>query len=70
MEKRYLEIEEAIYFKSRMINQTENLVLTKLGLKDSALNRGNDIRRDGQIGSSALTKAGVNDPYLMNLYAD
>jgi hypothetical protein len=32
LEKRELDIEEAIYLKSRMIGQSENLVLGSLGL--------------------------------------
>lgn len=32
IENRYLEIEEAIYLKSRMMSQTENMILTSLGL--------------------------------------
>lgn len=32
IERRELEIEEAIYLKSKMIGQTENMILTSLGM--------------------------------------
>ena len=49
LERRYLELEEAIYFKSRMISQTENSMLTKLGYTNK---NKSTLRKDAYAGSS------------------
>lgn len=69
MDCRSIEIEESIYLKSRMVGQTENLVLMSLGLGNNG-GRVNEIKKDGQHGSAFIGKHGSNDPYLMNLHAD
>jgi hypothetical protein len=72
LERRELEIEEAIYLKSRMIGQTENLMMSNLGGEEEtkALGRVNEIRRDAKYGSAFVGKQGSNDPFLINMQAD
>jgi hypothetical protein len=75
IERRELEIEEAIYMKSRMIEQSENLILNSLGLPKYRPNttghgRQNEIRRDGKYGSAYVGKNGALDTYMINQTAD
>lgn len=52
-----------------MITQSENVINQKLGTM-AHLTHQNEIRKDGYMGSAAITKQGTTDPYFMNLYAD
>ena len=47
LDKRLLEFEEAIYLKSRMVGQTENLLFKDKNEGASRYSKKADIRRDG-----------------------
>ena len=68
MEKKDLEVEEAIFLKSKMIAQTENLMLESLGAlqQHQSLGRLNEIKRDARYGSAFVGKEGNADPFLIN----
>eukprot|EP00347_Sterkiella_histriomuscorum_P005365 403356888 len=70
MEKRDLDVEEAIYFKTRMVGQAENQVTKILGISDQNLGKIPNIRQEAYQGSSMQTKTGAKDPYIMNQFAD
>ncbi|CDW75782.1 UNKNOWN [Stylonychia lemnae] len=70
MEKRSLDIEEAIYFKNRIVGQTENQVTQMLGISEKQIGKPSTIRKEIFQGSSQNTKHGAKDPYTMNKYAD
>lgn len=69
IETRHLEVEEAIYLKSRIVTQTESRIHRALGLgvKNSATN---GIRDEGQHGSAFVGKSGAHDPFMLNKNAD
>ena len=56
VDTRHLEIEEAIYLKSRMVGQTENLVYNDLGWTQGQ-------RQNGIHHSSSIGKHGSIDPF-------
>jgi hypothetical protein len=74
LDNRFLEIEEAIFLKSRMVHQTESRVMGALGLTLNHANAGktsgNIIRTEGKHGSAFIGKSGANDPFLLNKTAD
>lgn len=58
LERRELEIEEAIYLKSKMIGQTENLMFSTFGRlqEHQAVGKVNEIKRDARYGSTFIGK--------------
>lgn len=66
IERRDLEVEEAIYLKSKMIGQTENMILNSLGIQqhsNKSHGKMNEIRKDGRYGSAFVSKNGATDPF-------
>ena len=67
LERRPLEVEEAIYIKNRLIGQSETYIQ-----RDTSTGKMNQttIRQDANHGSAHQTKLATKDPYLMNKFAD